>query len=346
MTIGSEYMRAVLISILFIGFCLVSAEVKVHGSGKSTDQITSKAQQATDRAEKLRASWIKASLQDAIVEYERAALLWISVSDFSRASQAFLSSGDLSFVISDYPTALKKFQRAEALAEEADDWLSRANALSRIGRLQSFIGKNDLALQYLTRALELFKQHRANRSENALNAYGEALGNLAEVNYAKGDFVKSREQFTSAFEVVKNDPGRAAKIHIFNSYISGSLGDSKKAKQEISQALDSYREAGDKVGEAQATIALGMVYSHNSDHTHAIELHKSAIEIFHTVGDRHSEALAFNALGTSYLLGKQYELALNQYEQALRLFEEIGSVEGISTSALQIATIHLANNRW
>jgi CHAT domain-containing protein/tetratricopeptide (TPR) repeat protein len=341
----SESIKAGLLSILLIGFCVALAEAKVQTSNTAADLKTSEAQQATDRAEKLRANWTKAFLQEAIVEYEKAALLWISASDFSRASQATLNSGDLFFLFSDYREALKRFRQAEALAENASDWLARANALSRIGRLQSFIGKNELAQQYLTRALDLFKQHQANRSESATNAYGEALGNLAEVNYAKGDFMRSREQFASALELLQNDPRGAAKIHIFNGYISGSLGDSEKAKREISQALEFYRQVSDKVGEALASTALGLVHSHNSEHTRAIELHQSAIEIFLNVGDRHSEALTRNALGTAYELAKQYELALRQYEQALGLFKEIGSMEGMSAAALQIATVHFANKR-
>lgn len=344
-TTSSEFIKTGLLSILLIGFCVVLAESRVQSSKMAAGQTSSDAQQATERAEQLRANWTKPSLQEAIVEYEKAALLWISASDFSRASQAILNSGDLFFLFSDYREALKRFQQAEALAEKAGDWLERANALSRIGRLQSFIGKNELAQQYLIRALDLFEQHEANRNESATNAFGETLGNLAEVNYAKGDFMRSREQFASALELIRNDPGRAGKIHIFNGYISGSLGDSEKAKREISQALDLYRQVDDKVGEALAYTALGLVHSHNSEHTRAIELHQNAIAIFRTVGDRHSEAVTLNALGTSYELAKQYELALNQYEQALRLFEEITSVEGMSAAALQIATVHFANKR-
>ena len=344
-TTKRESIKAALISILLIAFCRGAAESKLHSSNTAAEQRTSEARQSIDRAEKLRANWTKGSLQEAIVEYEKAALLWTSASDFSRASQATLNSGDLFFLFSDYREALEKFQQAEALAKKAGDWLARANALSRIGRLQSFIGKNELAQQYLTRALDLFEQHEANRSEVATNAYGEALGNLAEVNYAKGDFMRSREQFESALKVLENDPRRAAKLHIFIGYISGSLGDSEKAKREISGALELYGQVNDKVGEALASTALGLVHSHNSEHIRAIELHKSALETFRTSGDRHSEAVTLNALGTSYLLAGQFELALTQYEHALRLFEEIGSVEGLAAAALQIATVHYAYNR-
>src|SRR5215510_9879517 len=113
----SESIRAGLLSILLIGFCVVLAELKAQSSNIAADQETREAQQAIDRAEKLRANWTKASMQEAIVEYEKAALLWISASDFSRASQATLNSGDLFFLFSDYREALKRFQHAETLAE-------------------------------------------------------------------------------------------------------------------------------------------------------------------------------------------------------------------------------------
>ena len=342
---SSESIKAGLLSILLIGFCVTLAELKAQSSNTAADQKTGEAQQAIDRAERLSATWTKPALEEAIVEYEKAALLWAAASDFSRASQATLNSGDIFFLFSDYREALKRFQHSEELAEKAGDWLARANALSRMGRLQSFIGNNELAQQQLTKALELFKQHQANRSDMATNAHGEALGNLAEVNYAKGDFVKSRELFKRALELLQNDPRRAAKIHIFNGYISGSLGDSENAKREISQALESYRQVNDRIGEALASTALGLVHSHNSEHTRAIELHESAIAIFRDAGDRHSEALTLNALGTSYELAKQYDLAVNRYEQALRLFEEIGSVEGMSAAALQLAMVHYENKR-
>ncbi len=327
-----------LISIFVLCLCFHFSELKVNSVNEAGE-----AQQAIDRAEKLRSNWTKASLQEALVEYEKAALLWTSASDFSRASQATLDSGDIHFLFSDYREALKRFQEAEALADKAGDWLAKANAMSRIGRLQSFTGDNELAQQQLTKALDLFKQHEADRSEVVRNAHGETLGNLAEVNSAKGDFIKARQLFKSALELIKNDPGRAAKIHLFNGYITGSLGDSEKARDEISHAADLYRQVNDKIGEARTLVALGLAHIDNFETDRAIELHTRAIQIFRTAGDRHGEAITLNALGASHDRNKQFDLSINVYEQALRLFEAVGSVEGVATAAFQLGTAHEAS---
>lgn len=327
--------KSIMAGLLSLLICVAFAESTV----RPLAQKNSGAQEAMDRAEALRAGWIHASLQQAIAEYEKAAQLWTSASDFANASQATLNSGDVYFLFSDYNEALKRFQQAEALARSGGDWLGEAKALSRMGRLQSFIGKNELAQQQLTKALDLFKQHESDRSASATTAYGEALSNLAEVNYAKGDFVKSREQFKTALEILQNDRKGEARVRLFNGYIAGSLGELEKAVTEINRALELYREVNDKIGEALALTALGLSYSHKGENDRATEVHRNAIEIFRTVGNRHSEAISHNALGQSYERVSQYQLAMSEYEQALRLFEEIGTVDGMSVAAYQLARV-------
>lgn len=327
---------------LLMCLCFVFAESKVP----AVDQNESEARQAMTSAEEARSKWTQSSLRQAITEYEKAALLWTSSSEFASASQATLKSGDVYFLFSEYGEALERYQDAQALARKARDWLAEANALSRMGRLQSDLGNSKLAQELITKALDLFKQHETNRTEITANAYGEALSNSAEVTYATGDFVKAREQLKSALELVQSDRGAAARVHLLNGYIAGSLGELEKAVREISKARDLYREANDKVGEARALTTLGLSHSHKGDNNQARELHRRALEIFRRVGNRHSEAVALNALGQAYERDGDYALARNQYQQAASVFEAIGSVDGMSVALYQIArTYDASGNR-
>ena len=293
-----------------------------------------------DRADTLCANWTRDSLREAITLYEKAAYIWTSASDFTNASQATLKAGDVYFLFNEYREALKQYKNAEALAGKTGNWLVKATALSRMGRLQSFIGNNELAQKQLTKALDLFKQHETNRSDIATNAHGEALTNLGEVSYAKGEFAKAREQFNSALEVSRTDSRIEAKVHLFKGYITGTLGDREKAVLEIYRALDLYRKVNDKIGEGLALSTLGQSPSLKRDETLATELHNQAISIFRTVGDRRGEATALNALGQMYEGLSEYSHAINQYEQALRLFEEIEFMDGISIAACKVGKMH------
>lgn len=309
------------------------------------DEQDSEARKAVARADELRASWTENSLRDSIEQYDKAALTWISISDFAAAAQPLLKSGDVCFLLNEYREARNRYQQAEALADKTGDWLAKATVMARIGRLESLLGNNDLAQQQLTRALDLLKQHEATRNGNATNAYGETLGNLAEVTYAKGDFAKSREQFKSALEILRDDPSGEARIHLFNGYIEGGIGNLQKAFEEFSEALKLYQQVKDKGGEGLALTALGLWHSHREEYNLALELHQRAIEIFRAIGDRHSQAIALNALGQRFQKLREYPLAFDQYEQALHLLEEVGSVDGITATLFKLASIQSLRNK-
>src|SRR5829696_7919339 len=163
---------AVLLLTSLMCFCSTFVELGVVSSADNapTDQKQSETQKAMERGDVLRAKWTKDSLREAITQYENAVFIATSASDFASASQATLKCGDVYLLFSEY---------AAALARKTGDWLMKANALSRMGRLQSFVGNNELAQQQLTEALHLFKEHEPNQSGIVANAYGEALSNLA-----------------------------------------------------------------------------------------------------------------------------------------------------------------------
>ena len=192
------------------------------------DQKDSDARQAFARADRLRADWTQNSFRQATVQYDRAAQIWISISDFASASHATLKSASVFFRLSEYPEALKRYQNALALAERAGDWLAKARALSQGARLQSYFGNNDLAEKQLIESVRLFKDHE-NRNPFANNAYGEALCNLAEVSYEKGDFLKSSRQVDEALTVFANDRKGEARARLFRGYIAGGIGDLERA---------------------------------------------------------------------------------------------------------------------
>jgi CHAT domain-containing protein/tetratricopeptide (TPR) repeat protein len=303
------------------------------------DQKTSEARQSSARADELRATWKEASLREAIEQYDKASVTWISVSDFANATQSTLKSGDVFFLLNEYPKALERYQKADTLADKTGDWLTKATPMARMARVQSLLGKNDLAQQNLTKAFELFKLHQADRSANVTNAYGETLNSQAEVTYATGNFLKARDQFKNALEVFQNDPSAEARAHLFSGYIAGGIGDPQKAIAEFSESLKLYQQVNDKGGEGLALSALGLSYAFIRDYSRDVDLQRRALEIFRNIGDRHSQVIALNGLGQRYEALNDYLLAFGYYEQALQLLEEIHSVDGMTSTLHQMATI-------
>jgi CHAT domain-containing protein/tetratricopeptide (TPR) repeat protein len=348
-----------LLSILSMCFCIgvviavccvqktasetTAQNVKVQSSTTVTppDPKDREAQQALARGDSLRANWAAASLREAIDQYEKAALLWTSISDFSKASQVTLKAGDVYFLLSEYTQALKRYQNAEALAQKTSDWLVQATALSQMGRVQSYLGNNDVAEKQVTQAVELFKRHEADRTAIATNVYGEALTSLAEVSYAKGDFLKASTQLENVLKVFQNDRKGEARARLFKSYILGTIGETDKAGAEISEALKLYREINDKRGEGLALTAMGLWHSSKQDPISAIAMHDKAEDIFRTIGDHYSEAVALNAIGQAYEALNEYSNALSDFNSALTLFEKTGALDAVSGTTCGIASSQL-----
>ena len=314
-----------------------SLKVQSSITAQSVDRVGVEARQAFDRAEVMRANWTAASLREAIHLYDEAALLWTSISDLANASDAILKSGEVHFLICEYNQALERYQNAEALAKKRGAWLVHARALSEIGLVQSYMGNNELAQKQLTEALRVFELHEADRTPAATNAYGEALSNMAEVSYSRGDFVEASKQFESALKLFQNDRNGEAKVHLFKSYIAGSIGVREKVLAEISQALQLYRETNNKRGEGLALTALGLWHSH-TDEDRAIQLHSDAIKIFDVIGDQHSKAIALSGLGQVYQNLKDYSQAVYYYNSALELYQNIGALDAMSVATFNVAT--------
>ena len=253
-----------------------------------------------------------------------------------------LEAGDTSFNRSEYGEAHKRFQQAARLAAKEGDALAETRALSRMARLSTYLGHNDVAQQQLDRALALLGQ--AGATPDAMNARGEALSVEGELLQTRGNFTAALSRFDKALPLLEGDRNGQARVHLFIGYIKGSIGNTEKAAAEISQALELYKATNNQVGEAQALSALGLVRSAQKEPEGAILLQESARKIARLVGDRHSEAIANNALGQAYELLKQPELALKYYSEGLRVFESVGAVNGTAPSSCNVARAHFLNH--
>ena len=300
----------------------------------------SEARQAMSNAEVLRASSTKESLLQTIEQYDKAALNWTSVSDFSNASMAVIKAGEVCFRLSQYPEAQKRFENAARLGRQTGDRISEGQALSHLGHLYSYTGDNDQAYAALAKGLALLEFHQSNSTSSVSHAYAEAVSNIAEVIYAKGNLLKARNYFDRARTLLLDDRKGTARTHLFAGYIAGTLGQPEKALAEVSQALALYQATGDKTGEGLALIALGLFYSDKKNEEEAIRLPREAFKIFQSIGDRNGEALALSGIGQALEKRGDNVTALENYEHAFDLFQEIGALDFAIAALYKIATIH------
>jgi CHAT domain-containing protein len=318
-------------------------EVKATRTATSTDQNLNLAQQSFANANLLRSSWNEKSLREALEKYESAATVLLSIKEFRNAALALLAAAETYNILGEYRTAIERYQRAAEIARTSGASLQEAQALSQLGALYSYTGKNDMAEEYSLRAFSLLTN---NDSENPSNiqrqAYAEALRNEGEINYSRGNLVRSSAAFDQALKIFKEVGDRTgeARTRLFKGYIGGALGDPNKAVDEISRALNLYKAVGNKAGEALCLTALGLAHSSEGNHDRALQMHRQAKDLFVGIGDRQSEAITLNAIGQAYELLRDYATALDNYKQALALAQANGTLEIVAGSLFKLGRLY------
>ena len=124
------------------------------------------------------------------------------------------------------------------------------------------------------------------------------------------------------------------------------FGDYEKALELLGRALEAKRELGERLEEGKTLSHLGLVYWDLAEYARAIEHFESAIGIGHELEDGTLEASAINNLSLVYDELGDYQRSLKQYEQALDLYRELDFPQGESDTLGNIGGVHLLLGRY
>lgn len=100
------------------------------------------------------------------------------------------------------------------------------------------------------------------------------------------------------------------------------------------QSLSTFRQAGDRRGEAFTLSTIGMLSSFQGDYAVARNYHEHALAIQRQIGSRQGESAALNNLGIEACRMGDYSTARSCYEQSLRICHEIA--DGYHVSLTQV----------
>ena len=111
------------------------------------------------------------------------------------------------------------------------------------------------------------------------------------------------------------------------------------------QSLEAFKEAGDKLGEANMLNNLGAVHFNGGDDSKAIEYYLESLRVSEEIGDKLRIATALVNIGAVYFNKEvTYDLAQKYYLRALPLSIEVGDYDAIGTSAVNLGELYLEQN--
>jgi len=110
-------------------------------------------------------------------------------------------------------------------------------------------------------------------------------------------------------------------------------GDYPAATQVHEQALDIYRDLGDRGGEVTALNERGTLHRVSADLARAEWCHRRALELARAIASSWDEAHSLAGLGHCTLAAGQTTRAEALLQQALQIFQRIGAAESCDLRA-------------
>jgi len=160
------------------------------------------------------------------------------------------------------------------------------------------------------------------QAQKSTESFQQALTIAQEIQDA--ELEKNIQQLLAAREQPPASPQKQEADRLFQQGIQQfQVSQFREALQSWEQALQIYREIGDRQGEAASLGNLGIAYRSLGQYEKAIEYHQQSLAIAKEIGDRQGEALSLNNLGAAYRDNQQPLEAIKHLEASLTIYIEI-----------------------
>jgi CHAT domain-containing protein/tetratricopeptide (TPR) repeat protein len=144
-------------------------------------------------------------------------------------------------------------------------------------------------------------------------------------------------------EATAEDKYRVAAESVFREaeqLKDGALEDRRKSVEKYHEALELYRRASDRNGEAQTLNNIGEVYWSLREMRKALEKYNEALPLRLAIGDRRGEAVTLNNIGVVYRSLGEMQKALEKYNEALPISQAVGDRRGEADTLNNIAVVY------
>ena len=183
-------------------------------------------------------------------------------------------------------------------------------------------------------------------AEDKYRVAGETVFREAERlgNGTSEDKRKSIEKYHVALDLYRRAGARRGEADTLNNIglIYRLLGETQKALEKYNEALPIWRAVGDRIGEAVTFNNIGAVYQSVGETRKALEKYNESLLIRRAVGDRNGEAATLNNIGVAYDILGETQKALEKFNESLPIRRAAGDRRGEARALNNIGTIYLS----
>ena len=322
------------------------------------------------------------SAHDRLKYAEDAISLANELSNPELIANAHIQHGFILYEFDENDEALKSFESAYTVSEEAGYPEGMAMALLRMGRVYVYTGDPETAedhyLQARTadysEALDYYEQARMIAMEvNELEMMADILNDEGIIMYLQGEFTQAITKYEKAIDYYNRIGARfdaaMMSLRIGNAYL-------ERAEYDVSltylqQALTIFEEFNSLTGIIAVTNSMGVIYFQQEQYDRALEMYFSGLEKSREAGVHIEIARSLLNIGNVYnhlaadslksLFGENFQdsikientnkylrlfdEALQYYNESLEVWEELGDIAGIVNCMSNLGIIYVNSGK-
>lgn len=267
--------------------------------------------------------------EPARADYEKGLGIARALEDGKAEWQALMDLGFL-WASRDYTQCGDYFAQALARARAANDPLSLAASLNRIGNWYVNLDQPDQALPYHTEALEIFRQaNDANGAAETLDLMGLTYEIAGDLKQAYGYLAES----VAHLRALGNQPRLISSLTELSSlgetHLNSTVVPAELLYEQTTsmgkEALKLSKEIGLRSGEAYAQAMLGLYQGYYGDYAQALQSVRECLRLTEEIDHVQWNCFAHVALGCLYHDLFAFEAARKECEHGLMLAQNMGS---------------------
>jgi len=257
-------------------------------------------------------------------ELEKALAKAIDDGDTTGEANALLRLGELESKFERNDAARQHYEAALSMFKAMGNLQDQAHVLYRLGHLESILGRNEATRKAYDGALALFRAQG--------NSLGQAnvLQGLGHLEFRLGQNEATRKAYDGALALFRaqNHPLGQANALQGLGHLEFRLGQYEAARKHFDDAQVLYKVVGDPLGQTNCLQWLGDMASRLGQNEAARKAYEDALVLYKAVGKRLGKGNALVRLGDLESRLGRYEEARKHYEDAFPLFNADGDSLG------------------
>ncbi len=285
----------------------------------------------------------------AIVNYQKAYLLYLKEGNFTACGTALQNMGISYYNLSDYIHAAEMHNAALNIFKKVKNSRGTAAALNSLGIIAMEVGDYTQAMEHYRESLNLGKS--INDSTQIANAYI----NIGIVFKDLGDLNKALIYQNKALQLnlIRHMDNEVAKCYNNIAIIYSVMLQSGNAIENYNKALEINKKLQNKFGIASNYINIGIELLSMKRLLDAYEAMQKAEVIFKNIGNRNSEALAVKVQSSLLMdapdsilhqlkipVAKRNSLCISMLEKVLGVFIETEDISNVADVANELSVLY------